>query len=142
MQLQVTFEDPQTLTRPLTISLMVDYAADTDMLENECNENNRDERHLGGQETARANLSLAVLARYAGTYEFREGGAGTFFPRTQTVSLVNGQLFMNALPLIPQSETTFETETALIAFVMDSAGQVTHLVLTAAGGDNRYDRKR
>jgi len=33
---------------------------------------------------------------------------------------------MNALPLIPQSETTFETETAEIAFVMDSSGQVTH----------------
>ena len=53
-----------------------------------------------------------------------------FFPRTQTVSLFNGQLFMNALPLIPQSETTFETETAVIAFVMDSGGQVAHLVLT------------
>jgi len=112
------------------------------MLENECNENNRDEGHLGGQETARVKLSPAVLARYAGTYEFREGGAGAFFPRTQTVSLVNGQLFMNALPLIPQSETTFETETGEIAFVMDSSGQVTHLVLSAAGGDNRYDRKR
>jgi hypothetical protein len=87
-------------------------------------------------------LSPEVLARYTGTYEFREGGAGTFFPRTQTVSLVNGQLFMNALPLIPQSETTFETETAEIAFVMDAGGQVTHLVLSAAGGDNRYDRKR
>src|SRR5262249_60503507 len=108
MQLQVIFDDPQTLPRPLTISLKVNYAADTDMLENECNENNRDEGHLGGQATARATLSPALLARYAGIYEFREGGAGTFFPRTQTVNLVNGQLFMNALPLIPQSETTFE----------------------------------
>jgi len=26
--------------------------------------------------------------------------------------------------------------------MIDSSGQVTHLVLTAAGGDNRYDRKR
>jgi hypothetical protein len=142
MQFEVIFDDPQTLIRPLTISLKVSYAADTDMLENECNENNRDEGHLGGQETARVKLSPAVLARYAGTYEFREGGAGTFFPRTQTVSLVSGQLFMNALPLIPQSETTFVTETAEIAFMIDSSGQVTHLVLTAAGGDNRYDRKR
>jgi hypothetical protein len=79
-------------------------------------------------------------------YEFQggagAGGAGTFFPRTQTVSLVNGQLFMNALPLVPQSETTFETETAGIEFVTDARGAVTHLVLTAAGGDNRYDRKR
>jgi hypothetical protein len=49
---------------------------------------------------------------------------------------------MNALPLIPQSETTFETETAEIAFMIDSSGHVRHLVLRAAGGDNRYDRKR
>jgi hypothetical protein len=49
---------------------------------------------------------------------------------------------MNALPLIPQSETGFETETAEIEFMIDAGGQVTHLVLTAAGGDNRYDRKR
>jgi hypothetical protein len=40
VQFQVTFHDPQALTRPLTISFKVDYAADTDMLENECNENN------------------------------------------------------------------------------------------------------
>ena len=42
---------------------------------------------------------------------------------------------MNALPLIPQSETTFEAETAEIEFI-DSSGQVMHLVLSAAGGDN------
>jgi hypothetical protein len=146
IQFQVTFDDLQTLTRPLTISLKVNYASDTDMLENECNENNTDTGHLGGQETARVKLSPTVLGRYAGVYEFQggdgAGGAGTFFPRTQTVSLVNGQLFMNALPLVPQSETTFETETAGIEFVTDARGAVTHLVLTAAGGDNRYDRKR
>ena len=146
MRFQVTFDDPQTLTRPLTISLKVDYAADTDMLENECNENNRDAGHLSGQETAHAKPSPAVLERYVGTYEFPvgragAGGAGTFFPRIQTVSLVNGQLFMNALPLVPQSETTFEKETARIEFVTEG-GAVTHLVLTAAGGDNGYDRKR
>src|SRR5205823_13448244 len=142
MQFQVIFDDPQTLIRPLTISLKMNYAADTDMLENECNENNRDEVHMRGQETARVQLSPAVLARYAGTYEFREGDGGAFFPRTQTVRLINGQLFMNALPLIPQSEATFETETAGIAFMTDSSGQVTHLLLSGAGGDNRYDRKR
>src|SRR5271165_5345647 len=32
MQVQVTYDDPETLTRPLTMSVAVDYAADTDML--------------------------------------------------------------------------------------------------------------
>src|ERR1700676_4444259 len=33
MQVQVTSDDPETLTMPLSISLAVNYAADTDMLE-------------------------------------------------------------------------------------------------------------
>jgi hypothetical protein len=70
MQFQVIFDDPQTLIRPLTISLKVSYAA-----------------------------------RYAGTYEFREGVPERSSRERKTVSLVNGQ---NAQPLIRQSETTFE----------------------------------
>ena len=142
MQYQVTFDDPETLTRPLTISLKVNYAADTDMLENVCNENNRDSGHLGGEATERAKVSAAVLAKYEGRYEYREGVASDFLPRTQTVTLVNGQLFMNALPLVPQSEQLFETETARAEFITDSSGKATRLVLTTAGGDTRYDRER
>src|SRR6185503_18611572 len=41
VQYQITFDDPETLTKPLTLSLPVSYRADTDMLENVCNENNR-----------------------------------------------------------------------------------------------------
>ena len=41
LQYQITFDDPETLTKPLTFSLAVNYRADTDMLENVCNENNR-----------------------------------------------------------------------------------------------------
>lgn len=142
MQYQVTFDDPETLTRPLTISLKVNYAADTDMLENVCNENNRDSGHLGGEATERAKVSATVLAKYEGRYEYREGVAADFLPRTQTVTLVNGQLFMNALPLVPQSEQSFETETARAEFITDSSGKATRLVLTTAGGDTRYDRER
>jgi len=46
MQFQITYDDPDTLTKPLSIALAVNYAADTDMLENVCNENNRDPAHL------------------------------------------------------------------------------------------------
>src|SRR5205085_2886349 len=33
MQFQITYDDPETLTKPLSFSLAVTYAADTDMLE-------------------------------------------------------------------------------------------------------------
>jgi hypothetical protein len=36
MRFQLTYEDPDTLTRPLSISLTVNYAPDTDMLEDVC----------------------------------------------------------------------------------------------------------
>ena len=33
-QYQITFDDPETLTRPLTLSMAVNYRPDPDMLEN------------------------------------------------------------------------------------------------------------
>ena len=48
MQVQVTYDDPETLISPLTLSVAVNYAADTDMLEYVCNEDERDTEHLVG----------------------------------------------------------------------------------------------
>ena len=47
--------------KPLTFSLAVSYRADTDMLENVCNENNR--AHLVGTAGAGVQVSSGVLAR-------------------------------------------------------------------------------
>ena len=46
MRFDITFDDPETLTRPLTFSLAVSYDADTDMLENVCNESDRNRVHM------------------------------------------------------------------------------------------------
>jgi hypothetical protein len=88
-------------------------------------------------------VDAAVLARYAGTYELRQGGpviAG-FFGTTETFTVVDGQLWMNAIPLIPQSQTRFESAAAPVEFFMDAHGAVTHLMLRANEGEARYDRK-
>jgi hypothetical protein len=144
MQFQITFDDPETLTKPLTLSLAVNYLADTDMLENVCNENNRDKVHMVGTSKAGVQLSPAVLARYAGRYEFREGARAvpTFMGVTQNVTLINGQLYLNALPLIPQSETKFESTGAAAEFFLDANGTVTRLVLSQTEGDAIYYPKR
>src|SRR6266481_3693142 len=92
MEFQITYDDPETLTKPLSLSLAMNYAADTDMLENVCNEGNIDKIHLVGTETAGVQLSPAVLARYLGKYVFREGSpnVASFMGVNQNVTLVSG----------------------------------------------------
>jgi hypothetical protein len=144
MQVQVTYDDPETLTRPLTISVAVHYAADTDMLEYVCNEDERDTKHLVGTAKAATHLSPDVLTKYAGEYKFREGviSSRDFFGPDQILSVLHGQLYMKDFPLIPQSETRFDSTAGTIEFYLDSSGRVTHFILSAAEGDARYDRTR
>jgi|SRR5579871_1254522 len=144
MQVQVTYEDPETLTRPLTMSVAVDYAADGDMLEYVCNEDERDTEHLVGTAKAEAHPSPDVLARYVGEYKFHDGvlSSRDFFGPDQIVTVQNGQLYMKDFPLIPQSETRFDSTAGTIEFHLDASGRVTHLTLGAAEGDARYDRIR
>ena len=143
MQYRTTYRDPKMLTKPLSISLTVNYAPDTEMLETVCNENERDTAHLAGKATGGVHVSKAVLEKYTGRYEFAKGApaAGSFFPRTPVVTLVDGQLYLNDLPLIPQTETRFDSTAATIEFVSDAKGAVTHFILNAAEGDSRFDRK-
>jgi hypothetical protein len=139
-QFQITFEDSETLSKPLTLSLTMTYAADTDMLENVCNENNRDKVHMVGTANTGVAIGAAVLEKYVGKYDFR-GGSRTvagFMGMSQKVSLVKGQLYLNALPLIPLSQTTFESTGAIAEFFMDANGTVTRLVLGQTEGEAIY----
>ena len=143
MQFQITFDDPETLTKPLSVSLAVNYAPDTDMLENVCNESERNKVHMVATANTGVQLRSAVLAKYAGRYEFREGSPAVrgFMGITQNVTLINGQLYLNALPLVPQSETKFESTGAAAEFRIDANGTVTRLVLSQTEGDAIYLRK-
>jgi hypothetical protein len=67
-----------------------------------------------------------------------------------TVTLVNGRLYLNALPLIPLSATMFESTGAIAQFVVDANGTVTRMALgqtegeavyTPVGATNRNPRK-
>jgi hypothetical protein len=142
MQVQVTFDDPETMTRPLNISVGVTYAADGDMLEYVCNEDEQDTHHLVGTAKAEAHPSPAVLDRYSGEYVFRDGviSSRDFFGANQIVSVQKGQLYMKDFPLIPTSETKFDSTAGTVEFHQDPSGRVTHFILSAAEGDARYDR--
>jgi hypothetical protein len=47
MDVTITFADPKTFTKPVTIALKQSLRPDTDVLENFCNENERDVVHMG-----------------------------------------------------------------------------------------------
>jgi hypothetical protein len=140
MQYQITFDDRQALVKPLTLSLTVSYRADTDMLENVCNENNRDKTHMVATEGQGVAVSPAVLAKYVGKYVFRDGSrtVAGFMGMNHKVTLVNGRLYLNALPLIPLSDTQFESTGAVAEFFLDAGGAVTRLVLGQTEGAAIY----
>ena len=117
----------------------------TDMLEAVCNENNRDVPHLVSTATALVHVNPRVLARYEGTYVFRLGvvrAIPTFMGATQRVTLMNDQLYLNALPMFVQSETKFESSGAVAEFFMDAKGTVTRLVLSQTEGDSVFEPTR
>jgi hypothetical protein len=141
LQFQITFDDPGTMTRPLTAERVRNYLPDTEMLEGIC-ENEQDAPHLVGRATEGVKLSVAVLAKYVGTYELREGDPGV--PRQPfTIILANGRLYLGALPMIPQSETSFQWfEATAFDFSLDAAGNVTGVRRAFGEGESGFYGKR
>ncbi len=145
MELQVTFEDSETMTRPLIVREVVNYMPDTDMLEGVC-ENERDAAHLAGQTADRGvKVRAEVLAKYAGTYELRDAlpGLPPGFPPPYTITVADGQLYVGALPLVPLSETRFqEFDGGLVEFSRDAGGVVTGLTRSVTESQSGFYRKR
>ena len=53
MELQITIDDPKAYTKPWTVTEQVHLLTDTELMEDICNENNRDLAHLRGNAQAR-----------------------------------------------------------------------------------------
>jgi len=147
MQLEMTFEDPKTYTRPWTISVPVHFVPDTEMLEFVCNENERDRHHMVGslqeEKNAEAHVAPHILRKYAGTYRMMPFGDFTVTS--------NGHQLLMELPggggthaLITQSETTFlfPSMGAYIEFVPDAGGAVNQMVVKIVEGDLPLKRVR
>jgi len=136
MELEMTFEDPKTFAKPFTLRTEKALVADTELLEDIC-ENEHSNPHLTGGVT----LAPAVLASYAGTYEF----AG----RNIIVSVSGDQLLVqdSASPadslFVARSETQFLSSLSQVAieFVKNAQGAVTHFLRTGGGNDGRAVRK-
>jgi hypothetical protein len=138
MDFGMTIDDPKVFTRPFTVKTERLLAADTDLLEDVC-ENERDAAHLTGDTGIK--LSPELLATYAGAYEVAPG-------REVVITVASDMLFVQGLgeprlPLVAQSETKFVSSATPTGFefVMDAQGNLTHLVVRGAEGDRKLVRK-
>jgi len=134
MQFEITFDDPQVLVKPLSRSIDVKYAADTEMLEYVCNEGERDAVHYQGKTREGIKISPDILAQYVGTYESKTG-------TKLAIVLSGGQLFMGSFPMAAISERVFESADSNVEFFMGPDGRVTHLIDHAVEGDEPFERK-
>jgi hypothetical protein len=114
MQVEVTYEDPDTFDAPLRAIVALEYAADDEMLELVCNEASEGgTKHWVGDKTTDARVTAVqvapeILAKYVGRY----AGIWLDFPTTVEVTLEDGALFLarnggEKSELVAQSETTF-----------------------------------
>jgi hypothetical protein len=151
MEIRITYTDPKAYTRPWTITLQAQLMADTELLENVCNENDKSSRqHFlitdDDKRKAQTNfvISADALARYAGPYDMKM--AGKSIP--SSVVLENGRLFVvppgngGKLPLVAESETTFSALGAPVIFRKDASGAITGFVIHTVEGDQEFERKR
>lgn len=137
LELDVTFEDPKSFARPFTLHTEKPFVADTELLEDVC-ENERSGAHL----TSGVTMTPDALAKYAGVYQFPSG-------RQAVVRIAGVQLQIedSASPLdrlfVAGSETVFLSSLSQIAieFVKDSQGRVVQLVRKNGANEERAARK-
>lgn len=145
MELQVTLEDPKTFTKPITVTLAVNYVPDTEMLEYVCNENEKDSAHLVGKMSddvkGEVKVGSQVLSRYSGNYEAPD------LKMKATITVADQQLMFSlggkgAVPLTTLSETGFYFPGGFpVEFAKDDKGEVSHFLLRTPCGDLKFLRE-
>jgi hypothetical protein len=147
LDIEETIDDRETFTRPFTVTLGAQLIPDTELLEFVCAENEKSGQHAIGtaselmkNELSRAvKVSPAILATYAGTYDFRFPETPTT-PFLLTIRLQGDALFFGPVPMIPLSDTIFGGPAGQIEFVADSTGAITHLLWRFVEGDLKAAR--
>jgi hypothetical protein len=138
LEFEITIDDPTVFTRPFTIKTERLLRADTELLEDVC-ENERSRAHF----TVDTSVTVRpeVVAGYAGVYELAPG-------RDIVITAVGDLLYVRGLnepklPLIPQSDAKFmSTATpAGFEFVRNGQGRVTHVIVRGVGEETIAARR-
>lgn len=149
IEVDATYEDPDTFDTPLQVSLEWRLRADDEMLESVCDESSEGRSHWSGDisqaEAQVVEVAPEVLARYVGTYE----GIWLGNLITVEVTVENGDLYLlrtppyrlNAniesekLPLVALSDTAFECICGLgFVFSGDENGMATEVAEVHVSG--------
>jgi hypothetical protein len=148
MTIEITFEDRKAYTRAWTIKFDATYAADTELLESVCNENEKSLQHFVITDEDRrksrstVKVSPEILSRYVGTYEgvTPAGRKETFEVKFDGERLTAAPTGGGGFVLVPESDTRFTASGAVVIFNVDSKGVVSNFVVRIVEGDQVYKK--
>jgi len=148
MTIEITFEDRKAYTRPWTIAFDATYAADTELLESVCNENEKSLQHFvitdEDRRKSRTTVKVApeILSRYVGTYEGTTptGRKETFEVKFDGERLTAAPAGAGGYVLVPESNTTFSASGAPVIFHLDEKGLATEFVVHTVEGDQVFKK--
>ena len=150
LTVDATYGDPGAYEKPWTAKMEMPYITDTDLLEYVCAENEKDSVHLVGtksDDTKNAvKLAPEILSKYVGTYQERQVSGGRPAPEVR-IALVDGELTVSVgttqnRRMTALSETTFTDNCTHFEFGRNDKGDAIYLIIGAAEGDLRADRKK
>jgi hypothetical protein len=153
MDIEVTYADPKAYSKPWTVSVRAELAADTEMIEFVCNEReaNPGLAHWVGKasDERKASVPVArdVLAKYVGTY-VEQPKYWRLEARTVVISVSGDTLYgdmdgRGKVPLIAQSPMLFTGLYGLgVGFVTDSRGVPTAMYVKHVSGDYKFAPKK
>jgi hypothetical protein len=151
LDLEVTFTDPGAYNKTWTVAVRSILAADTEMVEFVCNEQNHRTEHWIGKASderkTEVKVAPEILAKYTGTY-IEQPPFWRTVPRVVDITFEDGVLYgdwdgRGRTPLIAQSETAFSGFFGLgIEFFKDAQGKPTHLFVKHVSGDYRFTPKK
>ena len=151
LQLEVSYSDPTVYARPWTVAVRAELAADTELLEYVCNENNKNREHWVGKASDDKKMEVKVapeiLSKYVGTYD-EQPKYWSRAPRVVQITVSGGALMgdldgRGPTPLVALSEIEFTGLNGLgVEFIRDSQGVATGLFVKHVSGNYRFQRKR
>ena len=147
LEVEVTLSDPKTYSKPWTMSVRAELAADTEMIEWVCNESPHGVEHWVGKASderkGEVKVAPEILSRYVGTYEEQQP-YWRAAARVVQITVSEGRLVANMdgrgnVPLIATSDAAFTGLYGLgVEFIEGGAGG---LYVKHVSGNYRFARK-
>jgi len=143
IHVHLTLLDPKMYAKPITLSMGISLAADTEMLEAVCENNQRSRERMAQTKAAKvAQVPASVLARYSGTYDTDDDGSKHFVQITaEGTSLWFDYDGKGRELLIPLSSTQFSWAGAVVEF-SPGAGNAMNIAMHYAEGTERGARRK